>query len=92
MIAPQSLHLLSFNLQPPVFAIIHSNYIDLTYKKVKLSCTDEQEVFLNDKSVIFVMCFDYELTELERNLMKPIKQKKNIETEKLEERPLTVTA
>jgi hypothetical protein len=22
------------------------------------------------------MCFDYELTELERNLMKPIKQKK----------------
>jgi hypothetical protein len=38
------------------------------------------------------MCFDYELTELEKTLMKPIKQKKNIETEKLEERPLTVTA
>ena len=38
------------------------------------------------------MCFDYELTELERNLMKPTKQKKNFETEKLEERPLTVTA
>jgi hypothetical protein len=37
------------------------------------------------------MCFDCELTELEINLMKS-KQKKNIETEKLEERPLTVTA
>ncbi len=38
------------------------------------------------------MCFDYELTEIEKNLMKPIKQNKNIEAEKLEERPLTVTA
>lgn len=38
------------------------------------------------------MCFDYEFPELEKALMKPIKQKKNIETEKLEERPLTVTA
>jgi hypothetical protein len=28
------------------------------------------------KSIIVIMCFDYELTELERNLMKPIKQKK----------------
>jgi len=37
------------------------------------------------------MCFDYEFPELEKDLMKPIK-KKNIETEKLEERPLTVTA
>jgi hypothetical protein len=37
------------------------------------------------------MCFDYEFPELEKDLMKPIKQKKNIETEKLE-RPLTVTA
>ena len=38
------------------------------------------------------MCFDYEFPELEKDLMKPIKQKKNIETEKLEESPLTVTA
>jgi hypothetical protein len=45
------------------------------------------------KSIIVIMCFDYELPELEKDLMKPIKrQKKNIETEKLEERPLTVTA
>ena len=35
------------------------------------------------------MCFDYEFPELEK--MKPVKQKKNIEPEKLEERPLTVT-
>ena len=38
-----------------------------------------------------VMCFDYEFLELERNETKPIKQKKNIKTEKLEEKPLTVT-
>jgi hypothetical protein len=37
------------------------------------------------------MCFDYEFPELEKNLMKPIKQKKNTDTEKLEEIPLTVT-
>ena len=39
-----------------------------------------------------IMCFDYEFPELEKDLMKPIKQKKNTETEKLEERPLNVTA
>jgi hypothetical protein len=40
------------------------------------------------------MCFDYEFPELEKDLMKSIKQKKNIEkeAEKLEEEPLTVTA
>jgi hypothetical protein len=38
------------------------------------------------------MCFEYEFPELEKNLMKSIKQKKTIETEKLEEKPLTVTA
>lgn len=38
------------------------------------------------------MCFDYEFPELEKELKKPLKQKKNIETEKLEETPLTVTA
>ena len=37
------------------------------------------------------MCFDYESPELEKTIMKPNKQKKNIETEKLEEIPLTVT-
>jgi hypothetical protein len=37
------------------------------------------------------MCFDCEFPELEKALMKPIKRTKNIETEKLEERPLTVT-
>ena len=37
-----------------------------------------------------IMCFDYEFPELEK-IMKPVKQKKNIEPEKLEERPLTVT-
>ena len=37
------------------------------------------------------MCFDDELPELAKTIMKPIKQKKNIETEKLEEIPLTVT-
>jgi hypothetical protein len=37
------------------------------------------------------MCFDYEFPELEKDLMKPTKQMKNIETEKLEERPLIVT-
>lgn len=39
------------------------------------------------------MCFDYEFPELEKDLMKSKKQKKNIEkeTEKLEEL-LTVTA
>jgi hypothetical protein len=38
------------------------------------------------------MCFDFEFPELEKHLMKPIKQKKNVETEKLEGKPLTVTA
>ena len=38
------------------------------------------------------MCFDYEFQELEKNLMKPLKQKKKMEIEKLEEKPLTVTA
>ena len=37
------------------------------------------------------MCFDYEFPELEKDLIKPIKQKKSIETEKLEEKPLIVT-
>jgi|GEM_PF-2645031 hypothetical protein len=37
------------------------------------------------------MCFDYIFPELEKDLIKPIKQKKNIETEKLEEKPLIVT-
>ena len=36
------------------------------------------------------MCFDFEFPELEKDLMKSIKQKKNIE--KLEEKPLIVTA
>jgi hypothetical protein len=45
------------------------------------------------KGTIITMCFDCELTEIERNLLKPLKQRKNnIETEKLEERPLPVTA
>ena len=39
-----------------------------------------------------IMCFDYEFPELEKDLIKPIKQKKNAETEKMKERPLTVTA
>jgi hypothetical protein len=39
-----------------------------------------------------IMCFDYEFPELEKDLIKPIKQKKNAETEKLEENPLVVTA
>jgi hypothetical protein len=38
------------------------------------------------------MCFDYEFPELEKDLIKPIKQKKNAEIEKLEENPLVVTA
>ena len=40
------------------------------------------------------MCFDYEFPELEKDLMKSIKQKKTTEkeTEKLEEKPLTLTA
>lgn len=38
------------------------------------------------------MCFDYEFPELEKDLMKPMKQKKNNEVEKLEESPLTVNA
>jgi hypothetical protein len=38
------------------------------------------------------MCFDYEFPELEKNLMKPIKQKKSAEIEKLEEKPMIVTA
>jgi hypothetical protein len=38
------------------------------------------------------MCFDYEFPELERDLMKPVKQKKNIETKKIEEKLLTATA
>lgn len=37
------------------------------------------------------MCFDYEFPELEKALMKPIKQK-NAEIEKLEEKPIIVTA
>jgi hypothetical protein len=46
------------------------------------------------KSIIIIMCFDYEFPELEKDLMKSIKQKKNIEKEieKLVEEPLTVTA
>jgi hypothetical protein len=39
-----------------------------------------------------IMYFDYEFPELEKDLMKLIKQKKNIKTEKLEERLLTVIA
>lgn len=39
-----------------------------------------------------IMCFDFEFPELEKDLMKPLKQKKNNEAEKLEERPLTVNA
>jgi len=38
------------------------------------------------------MCFDFEFPELEKDLIKPVKQKKNIELEKLEERPIVVTA
>ena len=41
---------------------------------------------------MMIMCFDYEFPELEKELIKPIKQKKNIEPEKLEERPIVVTA
>ncbi|MGH9912655.1 MAG: hypothetical protein ACRD5B_16735 [Nitrososphaeraceae archaeon] len=59
--------------------------------KTKLS-PYKPEVFLSNKKASNDMCFDYEFPELEKDLMKPIKQKKNIETEKLEERPLTVTA
>jgi len=39
-----------------------------------------------------IMCFDYEFPELEKDLMKPMKQKKINEAEKLEERPLTLNA
>lgn len=38
-----------------------------------------------------IMCFDYEFPELEKSLMKPIKQKKSTETEKFEEKPILVT-
>lgn len=38
------------------------------------------------------MCVDYELPELEKHLIKPIREKKNIELEKMEERPIVVTA
>lgn len=44
------------------------------------------------KSIIVIMCFDYEFPELEKDLMKPVKQKKNIETKKMEEKLLTATA
>jgi hypothetical protein len=39
-----------------------------------------------------IMCFEYEFPELEKkDIIKLVKQKKSIETEKLEEKPLTVT-
>ena len=44
------------------------------------------------KTIVIIMCFDYELPELEKDLMKQVKQKKNVEIEKMEEKPLTVTA
>jgi hypothetical protein len=43
------------------------------------------------KTIIVIMCFDYEFPELEKDLMKQVKQKKNVEIEKMEEKPLTVT-
>lgn len=39
-----------------------------------------------------IMCFDYEFPELQKALVKPIKQKKSVEMDKLEEKPLIVTA
>ncbi len=44
--------------------------------------------------MIMIMCFDfdYEFPELQKALLKPIKQKKSVELDKLEEKPLTVTA
>lgn len=38
------------------------------------------------------MCFDYEFPELEKDLTKPVKQRKNIETKKMEEKLLAATA
>jgi hypothetical protein len=49
------------------------------------------QVFLNDISHYSDMCFDYEFPELEKDLLKSTKQKKNIEPERLKERPIVVT-
>jgi hypothetical protein len=68
-----------------VLAVIHINFDDRRYKKYSYGCNYKYEVSSSDRIIVLV-CFDYEFPELE-NLIKPIKQKKNIEPEKLEERP-----
>lgn len=61
-------------------------------EKQNYQSNDKLEVFLAKKGIIEIMCIDYEFPEVEKDLMNPIKEKRNIETEKLEEKPLTVTA